>query len=437
MQNAMAAAPADAGDDMLSEVDALMAKIGLPVTQVTPAAEAAVDQAAEAVTETIETEPANDITKGDLLAEVAEANDIMVVELEQPEQFVPADLVGEIVITGTADDALIPGDIPSFSEIDTSAIAGELLDLTPAPAEVLPAPVEPAPVDSRAEIKEAHGIVPANDPVITILVQTFKVLAKDDPNHAMFANTEPNSETVQLIMMSTGLEGSIDEITKKATAALKIAKDELSAPPPRRGRKAAAAGTTAAAAAGSAASAPRVPKSPSSKVLTYTPFVGHGIATAGIMADLQGRTKLIGLPDQLLWESTAHRGPKNRDQLDHSRPESYAPVMPCLHRLANTGNAFPADVNDPVVQPSAEKYRPLAAISYATFEALKAGPIEAHNDVTMKGIIEGIGQVFTNETRSAVIDTLRSLWTVGLVTRETAGGRKQRYTLVAGATPSV
>ena len=407
MQNAMAADPIDADSGMLSEVDALMAKIGLPVTQTTPAAEAAVDQAADAVTETIEAEPANDVVNNELLAEVSSANGVMMVEIENPEQPVPVELV---------------------SEIDTSAIASELLDLAQ------PAPVEPAPVDSRAELKEAHGIVSATDPVITILVQTFKVLAKDDPNHAMFANTEPNSETVQLIMMSTGLEGSIDEITKKATVALKIAKDELSAPPPRRGRKAAAAGTTAT---GSAASTPRVPKSPSSKVLKYEPFVGHGIATSGIMADLQERTKLIGLPDQLLWESTAHRGPKNRDQIDHSRPEGYAPVMPCLSRLANTGNAFPSDVNDPVVQPSAEKYRPLAAISHATFEALKAGPIESHNDVTLKGIIEGIGQTFTNDTRSAVIDTLRSLWTVGLVTRETAGGRKQRYTLAAGATPSV
>ena len=419
MQNAMAAAPVDADNDMLSEVDALMAKIGLPVTQITPSDEAAVDQAADAVTETIEAEPANDVVKGDLLAEVASANGVMMVEIENPEQSVPVELV---------------------SEIDTSAIASELLDLTQsASAEEPPATttVETPAVDSRQELKEAHGIVPANDPVITILVQTFKVLAKNDPNHAMFANTEPNSETVQLIMMSTGLDGSIDEITKKAIVALKIAKDELSAPPPRRGRKAAAAGTTAAASAGSAASTPRVPKSPSSKVLKYEPFVGHGIATSGIMADLQERTKLIGLPDQLLWESTAHRGPKNRDQIDHSRPEGYAPVMPCLNRLTHTGNAFPADVNDPVVQPSAEKYRPLAAISHATFEALKAGPIESHNDVTLKGIIEGIGQVFTNDTRSAVIDTLRSLWTVGLVTRETAGGRKQRYTLAAGATPSV
>ena len=60
---------------------------------------------------------------------------------------------------------------------------------------------------------------------------------------------------------------------------------------------------------------------------------------------------------------------KGFHQVDPTRPPSENPVMPCFKRFSETGNPFPVDHTDTLVD-TVEKYQPRVAFAHAIFAAL-------------------------------------------------------------------
>lgn len=130
----------------------------------------------------------------------------------------------------------------------------------------------------------------------------------------------------------------------------------------------------------------------------------------------EARTQLVELSEVLLLERdpstvVAKRRPH---QIDPSRDEACSPIMPCIRRLRETGNPYPADVSDPVIV-TADQYRPLSAVSYHTFEALMAnGEVYSADSDTIEAILAAAGVPSCYDSRMAAIDTLRDLALFGL-----------------------
>lgn len=294
-------------------------------------------------------------------------------------------------------------------------------------ASVTEAPAEQAdPEQAIKAIKAANGVVDANDPGVLVLVLLFKAIAGGAKHESPIFDGEPTPESAASWLNSAQIEQN-EAGYAKLLLARTIAKHEL-----QHGKKRATRAPKAASGSTATEKAPRVAKPKAS--LVYEPVVGSkvSVATLDSMNILAPRTKLVTLPAEIVVESTSlTRGAKNRHQFDLSRTEGYAPVMPCLSRLADTGNPYTNDPNDPVVQPHGEQYRPFVKISHAVWNILTAmnpgETIDLSQEDEIKAIITSAGETFSNDSVACVRDTLRDLWSVGLVEQTSAGGRKRRF----------
>lgn len=137
----------------------------------------------------------------------------------------------------------------------------------------------------------------------------------------------------------------------------------------------------------------------------------------------QERTKKIPLPEAFFFEADpATVGTKSKGhQVDPSRGEGFSPVMPNVTLLAGSKNPYPPKADDTVV--TAERYKPLVAVSHAVWEILQAyGEMRSNPDKKiMAEILDHAGVSEDRASRACVRDTLRDLALYGLVDHFTQG----------------
>lgn len=140
------------------------------------------------------------------------------------------------------------------------------------------------------------------------------------------------------------------------------------------------------------------------------------------------RTKLIPLPERFFFEvdPAKVRSPKRRHQVDPSRPEGCAPVMPNLALLKKTGNPYPAVADATVV--TGDQYKPFVAISHQTYETLKARDAYVGDATLVERIVTDAGLPVTADAVGCVRDTLRDLCLYGLADQFSVG-RSRLYRL--------
>lgn len=369
------------------DIDSLMAEIGLVDT---PAAEAVIDQAAAEVSDTLMAAPANQTVDVEEIDHLLESVDL---------DFSPEIAIGE--------------------DFEIANLAVELDEVAS-----LPALAAVASEDIEAErqaMREAHDVIAENDAEVDILTKVYQTLANGDADSALLT-AELTAESVAAMLNSTGMANS-ELMMRKVEMARAKARDLILNPPAKRGRKKKVDADPSQA--GDEAKPVKAKKEPKekadkpAKAVEMKPVSSCMTYVTGIEPQLQKRTKMIVLPDGVLWEGAMGRGPKNRHQIDFSRPEGYAPVMPCMKRLADTLNPYPSDDSDPVVQPSAEKWRPFVKLSFNVWQvlsdALGRGEGVETTEEFYRAVANNVGMTDNNETRACIYDTLRDLWSVGLV----------------------
>lgn len=126
-------------------------------------------------------------------------------------------------------------------------------------------------------------------------------------------------------------------------------------------------------------------------------------------------------------------------QVDPHRTSSHSPIMPCLQRYRDTGNPYPADVNDEAIKTS-DRWRPFAAISYAVFKLLSESsePVTAMELIDEAVNMSGVGKRKDGspsaDAVACVNDTLRDLRLYGMAESDapTRTAKKTKYRLAPG-----
>lgn len=346
-----------------------------------------------------------------------------------------AEIVAETVSEPAANDAVpgtVMGEIVQMSpavEPATIDVAALVASVQMSLATETPVPEASPAADASAvedKIAAANGVVDTDDEQVLLAVNVLTaVVGQQKLDHVIFTSGVSDELIGDLANVVDGFaELSPALQRKKAEVAVDVLRETLTGGKKKRGGKK----KQDQAPAASSTNTPAAGTSKPSKDLEWQPVAGHVTYTSAL--GLAGtRTAAIELPAEILSEAVTTRGTKNRHQIDFSRTEGYAPVMPCAARLRDTGNPYPFDETDPVVQPHGEQYRPFVKISHVTYEVLKAAQIDTTDEAAIKAIVDSLGMAWTKDAKNAVVDTLRDLWSVGLATQETAGGRKRRFTL--------
>ena len=168
-----------------------------------------------------------------------------------------------------------------------------------------------------------------------------------------------------------------------------------------------------------AAKTPKAPKEPKAKA---EPKVVEIVAAEVIeveasthkLPEAAARAALVPLPAKFLLEPGEQRPTKQVHQVDGSRLQGCAPVMPNLSLLEKDGNPYPL-VADETVKTS-ERYQAFVAISHFTYSQLvSTGELRGHpeGDV-VNAILEQAGVKNDSDARLCIQDTLRDLALYGL-----------------------
>jgi hypothetical protein len=139
-----------------------------------------------------------------------------------------------------------------------------------------------------------------------------------------------------------------------------------------------------------------------------------------------GRANFVPKPEKFYLEPGDQRPTKQVHQVDGSRLQGCAPVMPNVELLISEGNPYPL-VADGTVQTS-DRYKPFVAISHFTYGQLAAaGELRDHpeSDV-INAILEQAGVKNDSDARLCIQDTLRDLALYGLC-RQFMQGRSRIF----------
>lgn len=141
---------------------------------------------------------------------------------------------------------------------------------------------------------------------------------------------------------------------------------------------------------------------------------------------VEERTKLVTLPALLRFEADpAQHAKRKGHQIDPSRFASCMPVMPCMAKLAATGNAYPAEPDDTVVVAD-ERWRPYVKIGHHVHALLiERGELRGRDPAVIKEVLTRAG--FPDGAPyadTAVQDALRDLALVGIIQMHILGRRK-------------
>lgn len=146
-----------------------------------------------------------------------------------------------------------------------------------------------------------------------------------------------------------------------------------------------------------------------------TPEIMPLVAVPSATLKLSDRTRLIDLPPIVFLERDPVEVTKARGhQIDPSRPEGYAPVMPSYKLFAVTGNPYPPAA-DKTVQTS-PRYQPLVKVSYATWKLLAERKMMALKPIEseISDICALAGVVPDRDAKACIQDTLRDLTIIGI-----------------------
>lgn len=150
------------------------------------------------------------------------------------------------------------------------------------------------------------------------------------------------------------------------------------------------------------------------------PFEVHVVPATEVTLP-QDRTKKVPLPERFHLEADPAKVKKHKGhQVDPSRAEGCAPVMPNLALLQATGNPYPKAADETVE--TADQYKPFVLISHLTYERLKAkGEVYSADQAAIDAVLAEASVASTFDSRTAVIDTLRDLALYGVVAQFRAG----------------
>jgi hypothetical protein len=162
-----------------------------------------------------------------------------------------------------------------------------------------------------------------------------------------------------------------------------------------------------------AAKEPKAPKEPKVVEIVAAEVIEVDASTHKL-PETAARANLVPLPTTFYLEPGDQRPTKQVHQVDGSRLQGCAPVMPNLTLLASEGNPYPL-VADETVKTS-ERYQPFVAISHFTYSQLvSTGEMRGHpeSDV-VNAILEQAGVKNDADARLCIQDTLRDLALYGL-----------------------
>jgi hypothetical protein len=154
------------------------------------------------------------------------------------------------------------------------------------------------------------------------------------------------------------------------------------------------------------------------------------------------RVHEVALPERLFLERAESRAPADSlyvHQVDPLRSESCAPVMPCMNRLAQHGNPYPAAKDRTVIMDP--HYEPFVGISHAVWQelarrgalALDGVDCPRARSLAERGLRMGAQELDRFELRDdvlrCVLDSLRDLALWGLITYERREFHARRFRL--------
>lgn len=135
------------------------------------------------------------------------------------------------------------------------------------------------------------------------------------------------------------------------------------------------------------------------------------------LTEKRERAKLVQPWPKEFHLDVSEKSPGSPHQIDPGRSEGYAPVMPNITLLKNTGNPYPTKADETVK--TSPKYEPLVRVSHFTYAWLKsqivAGQDTRSGDKKLQaGIFKDAGVEDSSAARACVTDTLRDLALFGL-----------------------